>query len=83
MNRMNVSLKRSYVLCIVKKSIATNKSGMIFAGMKLHVGNKHTGEEYVKRRAACPHCSKVFILMVAFLCLSSWEHPLSVFLHSL
>ena len=27
-------------------------------GMKLHVGSKHTGEEYVKRRAECATCGK-------------------------
>ena len=28
--------------------------------MWLHVGNKHTGEEYVKRRAECGVCGKAF-----------------------
>ena len=28
--------------------------------MRLHVGNKHTGEEYVKRKAACEACGKSF-----------------------
>ena len=28
--------------------------------MRLHVGNKHTGEEYVKRRAECGVCGKAF-----------------------
>jgi uncharacterized Zn-finger protein len=28
--------------------------------MKLHIGIKHTGEEYVKRNFSCPNCSKSF-----------------------
>ena len=28
--------------------------------MRLHVGSKHTGEEYVKRKAACATCGKSF-----------------------
>ena len=66
---------------VIQKGNSGGVIGVIFAGMKLHVGNKHTGEEYVKRKAACPHCSKVFIRIIAIMPFG-WQHLLSIFYYT-